>query len=87
MANYTLSTTVAQEKALTWAVARYNADLRNPGAPDVTNLQYVKKRVDHQLDQLVADLREWRRADLEQRYEDATPAVKASVNSALGHVE
>jgi hypothetical protein len=87
MANYSITTTVAQERALTWTVARYNAVATNPGAPNVTNAQYLNKAVDHQLDHLVAALRERRRGDLEQAYEDASAATKASVNTTLGYTE
>lgn len=87
MASYTITTTVAQERALTWHVQRYNADLGNPGAPNATNAQFLSKRIDHQLDALVEALRERRRGDIEQKYENASPANKATVNAALGYTE
>lgn len=87
MATYAVTTTVAQERALTYHVAKYNAEPQNQGAPNVTNAQYLNKIIDHQLDHLVASLREQRRAALEQGYEDASPAVKAAVNTALGYTE
>jgi len=87
MASYAIITTPAQERALTYHVGKYNADPTNPGAPTVTNAQYLNKRLDHQLDALVEALREQRKTALEQRYEDASPAVKAGINTALGYTE
>jgi hypothetical protein len=76
-------TSPAEERGLTFAVARYN--LANDTS--VTNAQFLAGVVNHKLKAFIADMRNWRRGDLEQKYEDATPAVKASVNSALGYTE
>ena len=81
MANYTLTTNVPQERALDWAVARYNESHNT----SVTNQQFLNGYADHYLNSLVSSLREIRRGKLEQRYEDATPAVKTQINSALGY--
>jgi hypothetical protein len=87
LASYNYNTTVAQERALTLKVRDWNAIPSNEGAPNVTNTQYLKRRVDHQLDQLVDAMRNTRRETLEQLYEDASPATKASVNTTLGYTE
>lgn len=87
MANYSYTTTIAQEKALTYRVAKWNSVPSNQGAPNVTNAQYLKAAIDHQLDEMVQSLRNTRRQTLEQLYEDASPATKASVNTTLGYVE
>jgi hypothetical protein len=80
---YNLTTNVAQERALVWAVARYN----EKNGTSVTNQQFLHGYGDHYLDSLVQTLRERRRGSLEQRYEEATPAVKSQVNSALGYTD
>jgi hypothetical protein len=87
VAAYNYNTTVAQERALTNRVAKWNSVPSNQGAPNVTNAQFLGRTIDHQLDALVAAMRENRRESLEQLYEDASPATKTSVNTTLGYTE
>jgi hypothetical protein len=87
MAVYSYTTSVAQERALTRDVVRYNADSGNPGAPNVTNVQFLRKSVDILLDARVALQRELRKELLEQKYEEATPANRTTVDNALGFTD
>ena len=86
MASYAFTTSPAEERAVTLAVAKINAAITD-GSAQVTNGQFLRTRIDHQLAALVEAMRSARREDLEQKYEDAPAATKAAVNTALGYTE
>ena len=80
---YPYNANAKRDWALTLIVRRHNAS----NGTSVTNLQYLDAVIDGKLDAFIADIRNSRRSEIEQKYEDATPAVKAAVNSALGYTE
>ena len=90
MATYSFSTSPNEEAALTWATNQYNTQVVPPTDPPIVplnNAQFIRKRIDGMLNFLLAELRDTRKAAIEQKYNDATAAVKAQVNTALGYTE
>lgn len=87
MAQYSFNTSPNEETAVTWTVARFNAERAKDNLPPVTNAQYLRGRINTQLNALIEQMRQTRRAELEQKYEDADAATRTSVNTALGYTE
>lgn len=88
MANHTITTTTAQEAALTAIVTRVNAEraAEDPPKAAITNTQYLDARVTEVLRDYIRQEQE-RETPAERvitAFRDATPAVRQQVKTTLG---
>lgn len=86
MAVYSLTTSAAEEIALSRIVARANAEraARVPPLPPLTNAQYVDGVLTQLIASYVREHRDLTEGEVKDAYRAATPAVKGQVRTLLG---
>ena len=84
MATYTLTTTAAQETAISFVVAQENARraAQNPPLGPITNAQYLKAVTDNAFDSYAKQAADIDISEVATAYKSATPAKQAAAKAA-----